>query len=302
MASEIIILDTGSTDGTQRIAQAHGAIVIDHPWRDDFSEARNASLAHATQPWILVLDADEELAVSSHEEARNLLAATPQAFSLQRIHFCAELDARSTLPLGPDHAARTRGAAAYFSTNDYRLFPNDPGVRFRGVLHESIEDLAAQRGLPRTASTIQVHHYGHLMSAERRRSKAATYLALALKNTEQFPEDWRTWYYLGAEYQAQNRLPEARSAFEHAITIVDTFSPLWRELGIILHACGEKDESLKALRRALSINPGCILSWNALGIIFAHYGHRTEARECFTTVLKLDPNNVVATHNLAALL
>lgn len=301
LASELIIVDTGSTDGTQKIAQERGAVVVEHTWRDDFSEARNAALARATQPWILVLDADEELARNSCAEVHSLITSIPQAFSVQRMHFCTDLDIRATLPLPPEHEARSLGAAAYFSTHDYRLFPNDPDIRFRGAVHESIEDSAAIKGLPRTSSTVQVNHYGHLMSADRKQSKAAAYLALALKNTEQFPDDWRSWYYLGAEYQAQNRLLEARNAFEHAISIVDTFSPLWRELGIILHACGEKDESLKALRRALSINPGCILSWSALGIILIHYGHRTEARECFATVLKLDPNNLVATQNLALL-
>jgi tetratricopeptide (TPR) repeat protein len=299
IADEIIVVDTGSTDGTQSIAQQHGAIVVDHPWRDDFSEARNASLARATQPWILVLDADEELAVVSQPELRGLLSAEPQAFSVRRLHFCSELEARAMFPLDINHPARNRGAVAFFSTTDYRLFPNDPKIRFRGVIHESIEDAAAQSSLSRTATSIQVNHYGHLLSADKKKAKAASYLFLARKNTEQFPEDWRTWYYLGAEYQAQGCFIEARGAFQHALSMIDTYSPLWRELGITLHICGEKDEALKALRRALSINPGCILSWNALGIILEHYGHYSEAQECFETVLKLDAGNALATENLA---
>ncbi|MBR1552442.1 MAG: glycosyltransferase family 2 protein [Schwartzia sp.] len=58
-ADEIVVVDTGSADDTVRIAEAHGARVFSFPWRDDFSAARNASLARATGDWILVVDADE---------------------------------------------------------------------------------------------------------------------------------------------------------------------------------------------------------------------------------------------------
>src|SRR3989338_5500840 len=59
IADETIIVDTGSTDKTKEIAKKFKARVFDFKWSDDFSEARNESLKHATKEWILVLDADE---------------------------------------------------------------------------------------------------------------------------------------------------------------------------------------------------------------------------------------------------
>lgn len=56
---EIVVVDSGSTDDTVRIAEEFGARVFSVPWRDDFSAARNASLEKATGDWILVVDADE---------------------------------------------------------------------------------------------------------------------------------------------------------------------------------------------------------------------------------------------------
>jgi glycosyltransferase involved in cell wall biosynthesis len=64
IAYEIIVVDTGSTDKTKKIASKY-AKVYDFKWQDDYSKARNESIKHATGDWILVIDADEELSEKS---------------------------------------------------------------------------------------------------------------------------------------------------------------------------------------------------------------------------------------------
>src|SRR5579884_3483257 len=59
VADEVVVVDTGSRDGTVEVARAHGARVAVVPWRGDFSAARNAALGLASGDWILVLDADD---------------------------------------------------------------------------------------------------------------------------------------------------------------------------------------------------------------------------------------------------
>ena len=66
IADEMIVVDTGSSDKTREIAAAFGARVFDFVWTDDFSEARNYSLAQAAGDWILVLDGDETLSPDDH--------------------------------------------------------------------------------------------------------------------------------------------------------------------------------------------------------------------------------------------
>lgn len=56
---EIVIVDTGSVDRTRVIAARHHARLVDFPWTDDFSAARNFSFDQATQDFILWLDADD---------------------------------------------------------------------------------------------------------------------------------------------------------------------------------------------------------------------------------------------------
>lgn len=56
---EIVIVDTGSTDGTIELAKSYGAKVIRFEWTDDFSEARNFALEATTGDWAMWLDAGD---------------------------------------------------------------------------------------------------------------------------------------------------------------------------------------------------------------------------------------------------
>ncbi len=67
LVDEMIVVDTGSTDRTKKIARAFGAKVYDFAWTDSFSDARNFSLSKASGEWILVLDADEVISPSDYE-------------------------------------------------------------------------------------------------------------------------------------------------------------------------------------------------------------------------------------------
>src|SRR5215831_11183031 len=62
IVNEVIIVDTGSTDSTRDRIAGIGAKVLTLQWKDSFASARNKSLGEATEPWILVLDADERVA------------------------------------------------------------------------------------------------------------------------------------------------------------------------------------------------------------------------------------------------
>ncbi len=58
--SEIIVLLNNSTDQSEAIARRYGARIEHDSWRG-FRDTKNIALSHATQPWVLNLDADEEV-------------------------------------------------------------------------------------------------------------------------------------------------------------------------------------------------------------------------------------------------
>lgn len=59
VVDEIIIVDTGSTDGTKGIAAAYTSHLETFEWQDDFAAARNYSFSKATKDYIMWLDADD---------------------------------------------------------------------------------------------------------------------------------------------------------------------------------------------------------------------------------------------------
>src|SRR5258706_16159037 len=61
LVDDIVVVDTGSSDGSIDVARRHGAVVVSDPWHNDFSRARNRSLDLAPSDWILYVDADERV-------------------------------------------------------------------------------------------------------------------------------------------------------------------------------------------------------------------------------------------------
>jgi glycosyltransferase involved in cell wall biosynthesis len=60
LASEIVVVDSGSTDGTGDIAKSFGAQFTFEKWQGHVAQ-KNLALGKCSQPWVLCLDADEEV-------------------------------------------------------------------------------------------------------------------------------------------------------------------------------------------------------------------------------------------------
>ena len=72
IADEIIIVDTGSTDDTKKIALKYTDKVYDFEWCYDFAKARNFSFSHATKDYIMWLDADDIILEEDREKLKIL--------------------------------------------------------------------------------------------------------------------------------------------------------------------------------------------------------------------------------------
>ena len=120
---EIIIADTGSTDGTKKFAEAYGAKIYDFPWKNDFSAARNFAFSKATGDYILWLDADDYIS----DEARKKLFALKKRLSETSAPaaFCRYEIAAYSSPAAPT-------VTAFYRT---RIVKNDGSAVWKGRVH-----------------------------------------------------------------------------------------------------------------------------------------------------------------------
>ena len=160
VCDEVWVLDSDSTDATAAEAEAAGARVRQQEWLG-FSAQKNAVIAMATQPWVLLLDADEWLGEGAEAALRALFAARAveraDVWELERrTHFLgAELN----------HGGWGREGVERLFRNDLRYLP-------AGV-HERLD----LRGRKVAHARIRIEH-DTARSLEDYRAKLARYAAL----------------------------------------------------------------------------------------------------------------------------
>src|SRR5260370_13757504 len=71
---EIVVVDSGSTDGTLEIAKSFGAKVFSEDWKG-FALQKNSAIDKCTGTWVLSLDADEEVTDELQTEIRGMVEA-----------------------------------------------------------------------------------------------------------------------------------------------------------------------------------------------------------------------------------
>src|SRR5271165_2404302 len=176
VVSELLVGDTGSTDGSQEIARHLGARVISIPWENDFARARNTAISHCTTDWVLTLDADEEL----DSKAKPSL---PRLLNKPKIGGYA-VPVRNYLPLrhgnvngnraqANDGRSKTnKDAPAYAEHLVVRLFRRHPQICYTGCVHEVIAPQIVAAGFKLGRANFCVHHSGFMSGGGRYQKKA----------------------------------------------------------------------------------------------------------------------------------
>ena len=263
LVDEIVVVDTGSSDGTVGIAKRYGAKIGFFEWCDDFAAARNESIKLATGDWILWLDADDILPIECHDQIRQLVQQ-PRDRS-----FLFVLDDR-----GYEH----------ISCLQMRLFPNRDGVRFEMPIHEQVTPSLACLGIEVVPTEIKVRHTGYT-TPEVVRQKKDRYLNVMERWLDKYPEDYRTRSHVALTYYSNGRMDDAIAAYSKIVHdstclsdrnyVVYTTALLF--LGRSLMKSGDYERALDNMRKAHEVDPDYLLTKVSLAELHIARGEYKDA-------------------------
>ncbi|WP_209879850.1 glycosyltransferase [Paenibacillus silagei] len=282
---EIIVVDTGSRDRTMDIAHSFGAQILQYPWKENFADARNYSLSHATGEWVLWMDADEELAGGDALKLRMVSALQEHKLaSLETIHFNSPFRPRQ------DEAYRLAQC---------RLFRNGGGGHFTGGIHEQLvlsgtdagEDASTPYQLP-----VRLFHYGYLQSVTSLKSKHERNLKLLQQSIADNPnpDPW-SLYHIASEYQ---RVGKYESAFRQVNLAISASlrqtqlppSLFYKLKYSCLLALGSFREGWPGIDKAISLYPDYVDLHLYKGCILMHISQVEAAISAFEHCLTLGEN------------
>lgn len=277
---EIIVVDTGSTDGTVQAAREFGALVRSFPWNGSFSDARNASLEPATGDWIFFLDADEELAGESRETLRRVTGGANENVEGYFVKVINYLSNEGWIESCPDLI--------------FRLFRNRPDYRFHGAIHEQIVDVILKRNSRaryQVAEDLVILHYGYLDRQIREKDKKNRNLALLHQELARDPENRLLRYHYGVELYRAEKYAESAAELVKAANGIDPqtiyLPKLLRYIVLAYRAAGRPEEALEAVRLGLGLFPNYADLYYYGGLISYELKNYARAYEFFQKALTM---------------
>lgn len=262
VVDEIIIVDTGSTDNTIKIAESFGALVYHHKWNNDFSEARNYSLSKVTSDWVLYLDADERLDASAKHLLKKLTSNRDKIGYRCKIYNVDEINKKPKL----QHYTR--------------LFRNIKGIRFSGKAHEQIDDSLFAHGCKIQNSELLINHYGYNIDKEGLKQKAKRNLDLLLLDYQNNPSGYCA-FQIANSYSILNDL--ANTFNYHSLAIKDDSLPdeyksiSYSSVADYYQQNNNLGEALTNIDNSIKCNPENIIANLTASEVYSKMGKNTEA-------------------------
>lgn len=241
--SELIVIDTGSTDGSDSVAEQMGAKVYQFEWKDDFSAARNFALSKSTCKWILRLDPDEvapwETAIRLPELVRD---GKMEGYVFPIINWLQD-------PQGTPNAQWALSETCRLYKNLY------PTVQYKGLVHEELDDTLKDLSHQRIAELLKngvkpedakeqgkiqigkvpwhIFHNGYLRGKPFLDHKFDYYYKLGLKQIEENKDDYRPYFTTAVHNLHCGRYREALEGYQRVLELDPRHHMALNDCGVI---------------------------------------------------------------------
>lgn len=210
---EIVVLDTGSTDATCKVAREHGADVVasEPEWSielggmrmlSDFGAARNRALSLASGDVALIVDADHCYVWPTLDAVREAIRNEAHDTWTLWYHTASRPDARPVdVVSGRKRLGKPHGAVALFRRVDPPWY--------EGVIHETVADWEERRHAAHgtTRGVIpksRIADYGHAPDVRAQLGKDLRNTLLLERAVQVDPSNAVAWTYLAMEYATKS--------------------------------------------------------------------------------------------------
>ena len=271
---EIVVVDTGSADGTVEIARSFGAKLSSFPWCDDFSAARNASLAQATGDWILWMDADDTIPEECGRKLRDLVLLAEDRVT--------GLLMQVQIPPAP-------GETGFTVVDHVKLFRNGLGLRFEGRIHEQILEPIYRLGGQVQRSDLYVVHSGYDYSPAGQARKRARDLTLLEKDLAERPDHPFVLFNVGMTAFHLKEYDKAREALLRCLSLSKPQESTVRKVYAMLAGCdldqGRPAGAREWIEKGLGLFPQDPELLFRAGIVYREVGDLSAAEASYVRLL-----------------
>lgn len=273
LADEIVVVDTGSTDRTVEIAKSFGARLIEIEWPDDFAKARNVGLDAVKTPWVLVMDADEEL-IADDIPLLTKAIKTPIADGYN-VRIVSVMDRAQDI------------SESYV----LRLFRSHPKVRFEGRVHEQVFQSLMANSMQVAPLNVRLLHKGYLNAVFEGRDKSNRNRILLEKHVRENPNDGYMLWQLAQTLIGAGDYRTALSTARKSLKNIPAANGLWVLAQVTyaktLELNGEHKRAIKVLHEGQQIYPKYTDFYYLEGIYLMNLGKWSEAETAFRQCLEI---------------
>ncbi len=176
---DIVIVDTGSKDGSDSFMKWAGARVFSHKLKDNYANTRNLAVRKLSTHWCFQLDLDERMdELFKLRRALDYPAAEGFMFTIKNYTRDGRFAVSETI----------------------RLFRRKPGIQYKNLIHETVDDVFKEAGLRTFRGPVVLTHLGYLKKPEDVKEKMKNYMRLNEKMRQMNPQDARPYYNLALHF------------------------------------------------------------------------------------------------------
>ncbi len=199
--AELLVVDTGSTDGTVEVCKSYGARIVSKPWCDNMSLVRNEGIFHAKGLWYMSIDDDEWF-----EDVDDILQFFQKG--IYKNYNMATYIQRNY---------RDSEGKIFEDHHTTRMAEITPELHFEGRIHDAI---IIHGNMKSYMLRSYAHHYGFVNDRpEQVKEKFIRNATILLQDVYEYPKDLRYLFQLANEYSCIQSNDVALALFAQTIAL-----------------------------------------------------------------------------------